>query len=141
MKKNVNGHFLFWLKKALRPCRRFFVTPARISSRFLFPRPPLLLARDTNELRHSSLNTEVQKQKGSHWVAPKKLDLHKRHSEVTTKYFRSGKCYTWFFENRATKKYQSLSLIGNLMALLNGKSHLKKKFLNAPAPSRHKVLS
>ena len=39
------------------------------------------------------------------------------------------------FENRATKKYQSLSLIGNLMALLNGKSHLKETFLNVPASS------
>ena len=26
--------------------------------------------------------------------------------------------YTWFFENRATKKCQSLTLIGNLMALV-----------------------
>ena len=35
------------------------------------------------------------------------------------------------FENRATKKCQSLALIGNLMALLTGKekSHLKKKLL------------
>ena len=40
--------------------------------------------------------------------------------------------YTCFFENRATKKFQSLALIGNLMALVTWKvkSHLKKKLLN-----------
>ena len=42
-----------WLKKAPRPCRRFFqVAPASISSRFLCPRPPLLLSAP-NQNRHA----------------------------------------------------------------------------------------
>ena len=46
-----------------------------------------------------------------------------------------------FLKTVLLKKYQSLLLIGHLMALFNGKSHIKKKFLNAPASSWHKVLS
>ena len=43
--------------------------------------------------------------------------------------------YTWFFENRASNKCPSLTLIGNLMTILTGnvKSHLKNKFLNTQA--------
>ena len=37
MKKTVNGHFLFTLKKGARPGWRFFLAPATIFSRFLFP--------------------------------------------------------------------------------------------------------
>ena len=43
--------------------------------------------------------------------------------------------YTWFFENRASNKCLSLTLIGNLMTIITGKvkSHLKNKFLNTQA--------
>ena len=42
--------------------------------------------------------------------------LKKNHLISIEKIHSIKNMYTWFFENRTTKTYQSLALIGNLMA-------------------------